>query len=83
MLPWGCGKIHWPRGGHMGRVFESWIGQPVTVHLAVGQIRLSLRGTLLQEQKETLLMRLQHGPDLEICKTELLAIEEVDSSSRS
>ena len=65
----------------MGRVFESWIGQPVTVHLAVGQIRLSLRGTLLQEQKETLLMRLQHGPDLEISKTELLAIEEVNASA--
>ena len=67
----------------MGRVFESWIGQPVTVHLAIGQIKLSLRGTLLQEQQETLLMRLQHGPDLEIGKTELLAIEEVDASSRS
>ena len=28
-------------------------------------------------------MRLQHGPDLEIGKTELLAIEELDASSRS
>jgi hypothetical protein len=57
--------------------FDSWIGQTVIVHLALGQIRLSLRGTVLSEKAQTLLMKAQYGPDLEVSKTNVLAIEEV------
>jgi len=60
----------------MDAVFEPWIGQPVIVRLAVGYIRLSLRGTVLKEQQETLLLRPENGPDLEINKDTVLAIEE-------
>jgi hypothetical protein len=60
----------------METVFESWIGQPVIMRLAVGYIRLSLRGTVLKEQMETLLLRPENGPDLVINKDTVLAIEE-------
>lgn len=61
----------------MESAFQSWIGHPVVVRVALGHIKLSLRGRVLKEQPETLLMRPQFGPDLEICKTKVLAIEEV------
>lgn len=60
----------------MGGVFEPWIGQPIVLHVAIGQFKLRLLGKVLKEQGETLLMRPQCGPDLEISKTKVLAIEE-------
>ena len=60
----------------MEAVFESWIGQPVIMRLTVGYIRLSLRGIVLKEGDETLLLRPDNGPDLEINKNAVLAIEE-------
>jgi hypothetical protein len=69
-------------GGDMQNAFESWIGQQVVVQLAFGQIKVSLRGMLLRDQTETLLMRPEAGSDIEIAKTKVLAIEEVRRSSR-
>jgi hypothetical protein len=68
----------------MEAVFESWIGQPVIMRLAVGYVRLSLRGTVLKEREETLLLRPENGPDLEINKNTVLAVEEarVESNYR-
>ena len=60
----------------MESAFASWIGQRVIVRLALGNTRLSLRGIVLEEQADSLLMRAQYGPDLRICKTTVLAIEE-------
>ena len=70
-------------GGDMQNAFESWIGQQVVVQLAFGQIKVSLRGMLLRDQTETLLMRPEAGSDIEIAKTRVLAIEEVRRYSRS
>jgi hypothetical protein len=67
----------------MQSAFESWIGQQVVVQLAFGQIKVSLRGMLLRDQTETLLMRPQAGSDIEIAKTRVLAIEEVGRCCRS
>jgi hypothetical protein len=66
----------------MQNAFESWIGQQVVVQLALGQIKVSLRGMLLRDQTETLLMRPEAGSDIEIAKTRVLAIEEVRRCSR-
>jgi hypothetical protein len=63
----------------MQSAFESWIGHTVVVQMVLGQIKLSLRGELLEEQMDTLLMRPQFGPNLEICKTNVLAIEEMNA----
>jgi len=62
----------------MESVFESWMGQPVVVQLALGHLKLRLSGQVLREDEETLLMRPECGPDLKIAKTTLLAIEEMD-----
>jgi hypothetical protein len=61
----------------MRNAFESWMGQPVIVRLAWGHVKLSLCGMVLKEETDTLLMRPHSGPDLEICKTKVLAIEEI------
>ena len=67
----------------MQNAFEWWIGQQVVVQLAFGQIKVSLRGMLLRDQTETLLMRPEAGSDIEITKTRVLAIEEAGRSFRS
>lgn len=64
----------------MQNAFEWWIGQQVVVQIAFGQIKVSLRGMLLQNQTETLLIRPEAGSDVEIAKTRILAIEEVGRS---
>ena len=47
------------------------------------QPELTLRGMFLRDQEKTLLMRPEAGPDIEIAKTRVLAIEEVKRRSRS
>ncbi len=61
----------------MGNTFEPWIGQPVVVQMGLGRIKLSVRGTFLEDRGETLLVRPEVGSDVEIPKTKVLAIEEV------
>jgi hypothetical protein len=60
----------------MKKVFEPWVGQAVLVRVNLGRVRLSLRGTLLMDRSDTLLMRPEVGSDVEIPKTNVLAIEE-------
>jgi len=66
----------------MEGVFESWIGQPVILQVALGRLKLSFQGEVLRENGETLLMRPQYGPDVEISKTKVLAIEETGVACR-
>ena len=70
-------------GGDMQNAFKSWIGQMVVVQLAFGPAKVSLRGMFLRDQSETLLMRPEAGPDIEIAKARVLAIEEVKRRSHS
>jgi hypothetical protein len=60
----------------MKNAFEPWVGQVVLVRVALGRVKLSLRGTLLKDRCESLLMRPEVGSDVEIPKTNVLAIEE-------
>ena len=62
-------------GETMG-TFEPWIGRPVVVQMSLGRIKLSVRGTFLEDRDETLLVRPEAGSDVEIPKTKVLAIEE-------
>lgn len=77
MLP--AREMATPSGGDMQNAFESWIGQPVVVQLALGQAKVSLRGVLLRDLTETLLMKPEAGPSIEIAKTKILAIEQEES----
>lgn len=65
----------------METAFASWIGRPVVVHIALGRIKLSLRGMVLKEQTDTLLLRAHYGPYVKIVKTTVLAIEEASARS--
>jgi hypothetical protein len=57
-------------------VFASWIGQPVVLQVALGDIRVPLRGKLLKDAGDTLRMRIGDGWDVDIYKTMVLAVEE-------
>lgn len=64
-----------------GSAFEPWIGRPVVVQLGLGGIKLSVRGTFLENRDESLLVRPETGSDVELPKTKVLAIEEACRST--
>lgn len=60
----------------MERVFDLWVGQAVVLQVVLGRVKLSVRGKLLKDRGETLLVTPEVGCDVEIPKTTVLAIEE-------
>lgn len=60
----------------MDSSYTTWIGQPVILRLALGDIRVPLRGKLLKEGGETVRMRIGDGWDVDIYKAMILAVEE-------
>lgn len=64
----------------MDIAFAAWIGQPVILQVALGDIRVPLRGKLLKDSGETLRMRIGEGWDVDIYKAMVLAVEQ-DSMS--
>jgi len=67
-------------GGALDIAFAAWIGQPVILQVALGDIRVPLRGKLLKDSGETLRMRIGEGWDVDIYKAMVLAVEQ-DSMS--
>ena len=60
----------------MDDAFNAWIGQPVLLQVALGEIKVPLRGKLLKDGGETVRMRIGEGWDVDIYKTMILAVEE-------
>jgi hypothetical protein len=60
----------------MDSAYATWIGQPVILQLALGDIRVPLRGKLLKDGGETVRMRIGDGWDVDIYKAMILAVEE-------
>jgi hypothetical protein len=60
----------------MDTVFKTWIGQPVVLQVALGDIKVPLRGKLLKDGGETIRMRIGDGWDVDIYKAMILAVEE-------
>jgi hypothetical protein len=60
----------------MDSAYATWIGQPVILQVALGDIKVPLRGTLLKDGAETVRMRIGEGWDVDIYKTMILAVEE-------
>jgi len=60
----------------MESAYATWIGQPVVLQVALGEIKVPLRGTLLKEGGETVRMRIGEGWDVDIYKTMILAVEQ-------
>ena len=60
----------------MDSAFEAWIGQPVVLQVALGNIKVPLRGKLLKDGGETVRMRIGDGWDVDIYKVMILAVEQ-------
>lgn len=60
----------------MSNAFEPWIGQAVVLQVALGEIRVPLRGKLLKDGGETLRMRIGDGYDVDIYKSMILGVEQ-------
>lgn len=56
--------------------FATWVGQPVVLQVALGDIKVPLRGTLLKDGAETVRMRIGDGWDVDIYKAMILAVEQ-------
>jgi len=65
-----------PREPGMDNAFKSWIGHPVVLQVALGDIKVPLRGKLLKDGGETVRMRIGEGWDVDIYKAMILAVEE-------
>src|SRR2546426_4530697 len=48
----------------MDSAFKTWIGQPVVLQVALGDIKVPLRGKLLKDGPETVRMRIGEGWDV-------------------
>jgi hypothetical protein len=60
----------------MDSAYAPWIGQQVVLQVALGEIKVPLRGTLLKDGGETVRMRIGEGWDVDIYKTMILAVEQ-------
>jgi hypothetical protein len=60
----------------MDSAFQTWIGQPVVLQVALGDIKVPLRGKLLKDGGETVRMRIGDGWDVDIYKAMILAVEQ-------
>jgi len=56
--------------------FKGWIGYPVVLQVALGDIKVPLRGRILSENGDILRMRLGDEWDIDIYKAMILAVEE-------
>jgi len=55
--------------------YSVWVGQAVVLQVALGDIRVPLRGKLLKENEETVRMRVGDGWDIDIYKNMILGVE--------
>ena len=60
----------------MNTGYETLLGHPVVLQVALGDIRVPLRGKLLKEDRETVRMRVGEGWDVDIYKNMILGVEE-------
>ncbi len=60
----------------MDSAFKAWVGQPVVLQVALGDIKVPLRGKLLKVGDKTIRMRIGDGWDVDIYKAMIMAVEE-------
>jgi len=71
------GKVEAVIEGHeMDSGYAAWIGLPVVLQVALGDIKVPLRGKLLKDGGDTVRMRIGDGWDVDIYKAMILAVEE-------
>ena len=60
----------------MDSAYAPWVGQPVVLQVALGEMKVPLRGKLLKDNGETIRVRIGDGWDVDVYKTMILAVEE-------
>jgi hypothetical protein len=60
----------------MDSAYLTWMGHAVVLQVALGDIKVPLRGRMLQDGGETVRMRIGDGWDVDIYKAMILAVEE-------
>ncbi len=60
----------------MVNTYGSWIGQAVVLQVALGDIKVPLRGKLLKDGDDTIRMRIGDGWDVDIYKAMIMGVEE-------
>ncbi len=60
----------------MHSAFKPWVGQSVILQVALGDIKVPLRGTLLRDGIESVRMRIGEGYDVDIYKEMIMAFEQ-------
>ena len=56
--------------------YKVWMGQAVVLQVALGEIKVPLRGTLLKESGDTIRIRIGDGWDIDIYKNMILGVEQ-------
>jgi hypothetical protein len=64
------------RGWNMNSAFDFWIGEQVVVRLDLGPVKVTVRGSLLEERADTIMIKTSDGTEIEIYKTMVLAVEQ-------
>ena len=60
----------------MPSAYASWMGQAVILQVAVGELRVPLRGIIVGEADGTIRFRVGDTWDIDIYKTMILAVEQ-------
>jgi hypothetical protein len=55
--------------------YEVWMGQPVILRVAAGNLRVPLRGRLLSETTQVVRLRIADSWDVDIFKTMVVGVE--------
>jgi len=56
--------------------YSLWMGQPVVLQVAAGEMRVPLRGVIVSESNDAVRFRIGDGWDVDIYKNMVLAVEE-------
>jgi hypothetical protein len=59
----------------MEEAYGMWMGLPVVLKVAAGNLRVPLRGRLISETNEVLRLRIADSWDVDIFKSMVLAVE--------
>jgi hypothetical protein len=60
--------------------YASWIGQPVVLQVAAEDLRVPLRGMIIEESETSVVFRVTEGKDIDIFKPMILAVEQESCS---
>jgi hypothetical protein len=67
----------------MPSAYATWLGQPVILQVAAGELRVPLRGVIVGESDAAVRFRVGDGWDIDVYKPMILAVEEDNWASIS